>query len=358
MPDNLPTDDPLLPAAVMMTPLPELAAHALARDANALAIEFEGVWHSWGELAQVARATADLVDAAGVQQGAPIGFVARNHPATVAALLGLIAAGHTIQMIYAFQSSAALARDIDNLRSSAIVVMARDLSEPVRHAIARCGAAAVVLDGMSAIASPGLERTTVQCDDLRTAPQIEILTSGTTGPPKRFAISFDMIVRHHMGNVSMAGARTVDEADGPPFLLSFPLGNISGIYSTLPTLLRGQPVTLLERFSLSAWHAFILRYRPEASGLPPAGFQMLLDANIPPEDLISIKVMATGAAPLDPTVQRAFEDRYGIPILLSYGATEFGGPVAAADWPGSQTSRSYVLRAVKPMSPAQSSIRR
>jgi acyl-coenzyme A synthetase/AMP-(fatty) acid ligase len=32
---------------------------------------------------------------------------------------------------------------------------------------------------------------------------------------------------------------------------------------------------------------------------------------------------------LDPAVQRAFEERYGIPILLSYGATEFAGPVAA-----------------------------
>jgi acyl-coenzyme A synthetase/AMP-(fatty) acid ligase len=64
-------------------------------------------------------------------------------------------------------------------------------------------------------------------------------------------------------------------------------------------------------------------------GLPPAGVQMVLDANIPREDLSSIRVIGTGAAPLDPTVHRAFEERYGIPILLSYGATEFGGPVTA-----------------------------
>jgi acyl-coenzyme A synthetase/AMP-(fatty) acid ligase/ferredoxin len=56
---------------------------------------------------------------------------------------------------------------------------------------------------------------------------------------------------------------------------------------------------------------------------------MVLDANIPPEDLASIRLLSTGAAPLDPGVQRAFEERYGIPILLSYGATEFAGPVAA-----------------------------
>jgi long-chain acyl-CoA synthetase len=56
---------------------------------------------------------------------------------------------------------------------------------------------------------------------------------------------------------------------------------------------------------------------------------MVLDANIPPADLAGIRRLGTGAAPLDPTVHRAFEERYRIPILLSYGATEFAGPVAA-----------------------------
>jgi len=54
----------------------------------------------------------------------------------------------------------------------------------------------------------------------------------------------------------------------------------------------------------------------------------VLDA-ISAADLACIRFLSTGAAPLDPTVQRAFEERYGIPILLSYGATEFAGPVAA-----------------------------
>lgn len=50
---------------------------------------------------------------------------------------------------------------------------------------------------------------------------------------------------------------------------------------------------------------------------------------MPPEDLASIRFVGSGAAPLHPTVQRAFEERYGIPVLLSYGATEFGGPITA-----------------------------
>ncbi|HSI17671.1 MAG TPA: fatty acid--CoA ligase family protein, partial [Sphingomonas sp.] len=80
---------------------------------------------------------------------------------------------------------------------------------------------------------------------------------------------------------------------------------------------------------VAAWRDFIVRYRPKTSGAPPAAVAMILDADLPAEDLASLKFFSTGAAPLDPNVQRRFEQRYGIPILLSYGATEFGGPVAS-----------------------------
>jgi acyl-coenzyme A synthetase/AMP-(fatty) acid ligase len=94
-------------------------------------------------------------------------------------------------------------------------------------------------------------------------------------------------------------------------------------------MLNGQRAILVDRFTVAAWHDYVLRYRPVHTGAPPAGVRMILDANLPREDLSFIRSFATGAAPLDPTVQREFEERYGIPILLAYGATEFGGPVTA-----------------------------
>jgi acyl-coenzyme A synthetase/AMP-(fatty) acid ligase len=62
-------------------------------------------------------------------------------------------------------------------------------------------------------------------------------------------------------------------------------------------------------------------------GAPTAAISTILDLDVPAEELASVKYLITGAAPLDVTVQRAFQARYGVPILLSYGATEFGGPV-------------------------------
>jgi acyl-CoA synthetase (AMP-forming)/AMP-acid ligase II len=54
---------------------------------------------------------------------------------------------------------------------------------------------------------------------------------------------------------------------------------------------------------------------------------MVLEANIPLEDMASVGSVRTGSAALEPSVHRAFEERYKIPILIAYGATEFGGPV-------------------------------
>ena len=54
---------------------------------------------------------------------------------------------------------------------------------------------------------------------------------------------------------------------------------------------------------------------------------MILDAQVPREDLAGLKALSTGTAPLDPNLQRAMHDRYGIWVAIGYGATEFGGPV-------------------------------
>jgi acyl-coenzyme A synthetase/AMP-(fatty) acid ligase len=86
---------------------------------------------------------------------------------------------------------------------------------------------------------------------------------------------------------------------------------------------------LLDRFSVDGWRDYVRRHSPKSAGLPPAGVQMVLDADVPKEEISCLMAIGTGAAPLDPSVQQAFEEKYGIPILISYGATEFGGPVTS-----------------------------
>jgi long-chain acyl-CoA synthetase len=313
-----------------MITLDELSARALARDAALPAVEFKGHWIDWGSMRRIADRLGSLIDASGAGAGAAVGFVARTRPSALAAFLALIAKRHTIRMIYPFQSAAGIGRDVERLKPAVVVAAAEDLSDALVESLRTMGIAAIAIREMDAAAVPGLERSRrVRDADIPPEPRIEILTSGTTGPPKQFGIHYDVIARHYIGAKSSDDLREAEMAQLPPALLYFPLGNISGIYTTLPPLLKGLRIILLDKFSVRAWHDYVLRYRPTAFGLPPAGVQMLLDADIPKADLASIRVLSTGAAPLDPTVQRAFEERYGIPVLLSYGATEFVGPVTA-----------------------------
>lgn len=303
--------------------LEPLCLQALDRPADRPAIEFNQRWINWGEMRQVAQKIDALIAASGSPINGPIGFVPRNRPSAVAALLGLLARGCHLRMIYAFQSPTAIARDLERLKPAVVIAAAEDFTDEVLARLRAQGIAGIALSEMDAVAVPGYERSQYPPEAAASAySRIEILTSGTTGPPKQFTVSYELIAKHHIGTVT-------DLSEATPTLLYFPLGNITGLYSTIPPLIKGQRVVLLDRFSVGGWHDFVKRYRPTASGLPPAGVQMLLDAKIPKEDLASIRSMGTGAAPLDPAVHQAFEHHYGIPILLSYGATEFGGPVSA-----------------------------
>jgi long-chain acyl-CoA synthetase len=310
--------------------LQEMARAAFARDPALPIIEFEQRWYTWGELRRVASALSAAIGESGAGPRASVAFAPRNCPSAMAALLGLVADGRTIKMIYAFQSGAGIARDLARLKPSIFVAATRDLSEEVRVTASAEGIALIALDDMDVAVLPGFARTARPDDPEATeSPQIQILTSGTTGAPKQFPIRYSLIANYVNGGTVMFASHGADFASIPPVLLFFPIGNITGIYSTVPTLILGLRIVLLERFTLAGWRDHVRRFQPPQSGLPATAVQMVLDADIPPAELACIKSLGTGAAPVDPAVQRAFEERYGIPILLSYGATEFGGRVVA-----------------------------
>jgi long-chain acyl-CoA synthetase len=313
-----------------MNKLSLLAAASLAKNSDDPAIEFEGRWYSWNDVNALANKLGGLIDNCGGAPGGPIVFIARSQAASIAAFLALIRTGRTIRMVYPFQSSAGIMRDIRMMQPSIVVATQRELKDDVLAGIREQGAAAIVISEMDAQFVPGFETSTAALPaDLPAEPQIEILTSGTTGKPKPFAVTHDMLGTYFTGSTAAIFGKDEKPAEPLPALLYYPLGNISGLFSILPALLNRNKLIVHDRFTVQAWREYIVKYRPTASGTPAAAVQMILDADIAQEDLASLQFFSTGAAPLDPRVQKAFEERYGIPVLLSYGATEFGGPVCA-----------------------------
>jgi long-chain acyl-CoA synthetase len=309
--------------------LDRMCAAALARDAAREAVEFAGDWVRWGQLRELAEQVGALLGQSRCHAQAPVAFVAHNRPSAAAALLGMLARARTVQMVYGFQSAAGIARDLERLEPAVVVAAGEVFSPEVLDVLRARGAAAIALSELHAARVSGFERSRSDTSGGPKPPEIQILTSGTTGSPKRFGMTHDLVAQHIVSANKNYRASDVDLASEPPLFSYYPLGNISGLYAVLPPLLRGHRVVLVERFSVEAWLRYLQRYRPERASLPPAGFQMVLDANVPREELASLRSIASGAAPLDLGVHRAFEARYEIPILLSYGATEFAGPVTA-----------------------------
>jgi acyl-coenzyme A synthetase/AMP-(fatty) acid ligase len=310
------------PAATISSTL----ATSLSGYGGAPCIEFKGRWYTGDEIAAYADAIEDALRAAGVADGAAVGVVARNRPPHAAAIVGLLGAGRWVSMIYSFQSAEAIGRDIEKLELAAVVADREDWTEPVIAAACRTGTAgiAVSLKPPTVQLVSGIERVS---DRLCAAGRdgstgLQVLTSGTTGPPKRHTIPI-AVLEHTVASVAIGGAC----AEDPPELMYWPLGGIGGVCQLITGAYLGKRIALLEKFSVAEWVRVVKTYGIGRCGLQPAAVRMLLDADLTREDLASLEYVISAAGPLDPDTRDAFEQRYGIPVLLAYGATEFAGSV-------------------------------
>src|SRR5262245_42250486 len=123
----------------------ETFAAGLASFGEQPCIEFKGRWYSGNDITEYADAIAARLRDADVPDGAPVGLVVRNRLPHAAAIIGFLAAGRPVSMIYSFQSPEAIGRDIEKLRLSAIVGDSEDWSDDVITAAKRAGSAGVAI---------------------------------------------------------------------------------------------------------------------------------------------------------------------------------------------------------------------
>lgn len=303
----------------------------LAGDPARPYIEEKGSWTTLGVVNAIAEALFLKLDEAELPGDAAIGLIARNRMPHIAVLYGLLSRRRTIVMLHAYQAREKLAEEIRSLGLAAVIGDAEDWeSDVVREAAGAAGTLGLAIGGGAANLRITVPIGAGPAAEYRTAPgvAIEMLTSGTTGQPKRVPISYEMLgqaVEDAVLATAQAGTTDTDA----PYVQFYPLGNISGLFGLIACAVRGQPVVLLEKFTVDQWVRAVEAYRPSAfMSLPPAALRMVFDAEVPAEALSSISVLRCGSAPLDPELQAAFEARYGIPILINYGATEFCGVIA------------------------------
>ena len=312
-----------------MTSLPEALARLWRAEESANMVQFEGSWVTWGQVRSLTEEIDAQLTAAGCSAGGRVAVVLDNRVESVATLLAIIRGSRTLVPVSPLQPPERLSADLQ-ATDVGYVLAAQEwwARQDFTAAATDLGASGWSVEG-DALAV----RVTATHDAVPGDPSvaIEMLTSGTTGPPKRIPltrgqleISLGAALRHN----DRPEIREKPSLTGSVALVMAPIVHIGGLWGLLQALASARRLVLLERFSLLAWHAAITEHRPALIGLPPPAMRAVLDSDIPREDLTSIRAVTAGTSPVDPMLVDAFLQRFGIPVLIVYGATEFAGAVA------------------------------
>jgi long-chain acyl-CoA synthetase len=306
-------------------PLSRRIADVVNLRPDAPALEFDGRWVSWGQLATMARCVESLVEDCTGGEGAQIGMLLRNRPAHVAAFLGALVSGACVVVIDPSRGDERIRADIGALNLPMIVGEQNDLGRLVTPGPGTAVLPMSSLDEPAHLTAIGDRKG--RTDSSRPGVAVRMLTSGTTGAPKRIDLSYDMLARSVMG-ADRGQASPPTELRRGIAIVNSPLVHIGGVFRVLQCVTEARSFVLLERFELHKWADAVRRHRPRTVSLVPAALRTVLHSELAREDLQSIRAVTSGTAPLSADDADAFTAKYGIPVLTSYAATEFGGGVA------------------------------
>ncbi|RVT93749.1 class I adenylate-forming enzyme family protein [Sphingomonas crocodyli] len=316
-----------------MTKLADMIRDVAAIDPDAPELEYEKTWYSWRDLTDLSAAIDAKLTEAGLGEGVRVGCLLRNRPEFVSTLIALFTTGRCLATLNASAPADKLANDVEKVAAPVILALDEDWERPgVLDAAKAAGSLGLAFDGKSVrVVCEAKAGATFNHDAPGIA--IEMLSSGTTGTPKRIPLAARNFEKALMSAAAYEKGR---DQDAPMKLRSgvqvvtAPLAHIAGITGIMNPVLAGRKICLIDKFSVEAFRDAVVRHRPKVAGAPPSALRMILDADIPKEDLSSLVAYRTGTAPLDPDLADAFYKKYGIPVLQNYGATEFAG--GAAGW--------------------------
>jgi long-chain acyl-CoA synthetase len=299
-----------------------------------IAVDLCGSTLSWSALANSIESLDATLNKAALGTDSLVGVLGRNRLEQVGGFIAILGAGRAVALINAQRPVGLIVEEITELKLACLIGSSIDLSSEVLAGAARVGTMVVAAEAQAGV----LRFETIS--PLGSGPfrarsigvLIEIQTSGTTGKPKRIPIAETTVEASLKDGVRTAiGAieQKVVVPKSSPTLMFGPLVHTSGTFNTLMSVFEARPIVLFEKFDVEQFLSALRRYRPKFAPLPPTALQMILDSNATREDFTGMLAVRAGTAALPVDRQIAFEDRFGVPVLTTYGATEFMGVVTS-----------------------------
>jgi acyl-CoA synthetase (AMP-forming)/AMP-acid ligase II len=273
---------------------------------------------TFGELDALTAGFAQRLAGLGLRANDRVALLGENGPAWIVAFFGLQRYGATVAPLNLEVHAKNLGQMLRDL-APRLVVCPRLLPDEAQALVRASGAETLALDDLLAPASAA-----ARVEPVGSAEDIAVVdyTSGTTATPKGVCISHR--AAFYMGR-SLLERLDIQERDR---LLEYrALGWASPqCLSLWPSIQAGATLVLAPRFSRRAFADWIRDHAVTIAAGVPTVFAMLLEEPVrfEPGSLASLRFVTSSAAPLPEEHRRAFERRYGVPILQGCGMTEAG----------------------------------
>ncbi|MEL4356818.1 MULTISPECIES: AMP-binding protein [unclassified Luteococcus] len=301
-----------------------------AEDAQRVAIDHAetGQVLTYGQLKQQVDSVASWIHAHGLQAGQVCAVALANGPEHAVAFHGILRAGCIVTPVNTAASPQEMARQL-TLTQARLVITSADLADTVRDALDTAGLTGnhlVVVGDSPQPATTWQELLrhdpappTISMDPATSVACLPV-SSGTSGLPKAVMLSHRNLVANMM-QFSTALSHLGDDNSIVAFL---PFSHIYALSTTLNFgLWRRFPLYTMSAFQAHLFLDIVATRRPTILFIvPPVATFLSRNRAIETIDWDSVRLVVSGAAPLDQGVGEELERRLSTRVVQGYGMTE------------------------------------
>ena len=296
-------------------------------DATWLIAPETGATMSYAQLQHDSQDLSRFLLGMGLNKGDKVALMLHNSYQTARLLIGVMYGGFMVAPLNLLAQPSQLTYVLEH-SDTRVVFTSGEFAERLKTALAGIKREITVI-AIDPDAKKMFDRAAlpdVQLADVTEADDALLMyTSGTTGKPKGCVLSNRSVCA---GGEFTSAAHELTAKDR--VLCAMPLYHINGqIVTTVAPLVHGGSVVMPRRFSVSNYWELVTTHQCTWINVVPTIIAYLMNAPTPRErglDASRVKFCRSASAPLPPELHRAFEAKFGIGIIETFGMTETNAP--------------------------------